>query len=128
MLYGRGMYNDLERESKAIIGRIDSGMVGYEATSGRYAAFFLGQMYQTRKQYDESKKYYNLAMRYSEQNDATETGYYLYAMIALGEIAEKQGDKKLAKKYFTDVKKKTGRKDEAYKDAKRRLNNLEKGD
>ncbi|MEI9917914.1 MAG: tetratricopeptide repeat protein [Bacteroidota bacterium] len=128
MLYARGMYPDLERESKQIITRIDSGMVGYEATSGRYAAFFLGQMYQTRKQLDESKKYYQLAMKYSEQNDATDTGYYLYSMIALGEIADKQGDKKLAKKYFTDVKKKTGRKDEAYKDAKRRLQNLEKGD
>jgi hypothetical protein len=128
MLYGRGMYTDLEREAKSIIARIDSGMVGYEATSGRYAAFFLGQMYQARQQLDDSKKYYEMAMRYSEQNDATETGYYLYSMIALGEIAEKQGDKKAAKKYFTDVKKKTGRKDEAYKDAKRRLQKLEKGD
>jgi len=128
MLYGRGMYTDLERESKDIITRIDSARTGYEATSGRYAAFFLGQMYQTRKQLDESKKYYQLAMTYSEQNNATETGYYLYSMIALGEIAEKQGDKKTAKKYFTEVKKRTGRKDEAYKDAKRRLQSLEKGD
>jgi hypothetical protein len=128
MLYSRGMYADLERESKEILARIDSGMVGYEATSGRYAAFFLGQMYQTRARLDDAKKYYELAMKYSEENEATETGYYLYSMIALGEIAEKQGDKKAAKKYFTDVKKKTGRKDEAYKDAKRRLQNLEKGD
>jgi len=128
MLYSRGMYTDLERESKSIIARIDSAQLGYEATSGRYAAFFLGQMYQTRRQLDESKKYYELAMKYSEQNQATETGYYLYSMIALGEIADKQGDKKMAKKYFTEVKKRTGRKDEAYKDAKRRLQNLEKGD
>ena len=128
MLYSRGMYTDLERESKQIIGRIDSAQMGYEATSGRYAAFFLGQMYQTRRQLDDSKKYYQLAMKYSEQNEATETGYYLYSMIALGEIAEKQGDKATAKKYFNDVKKRTGRKDEAYKDAKRRLQNLEKGD
>jgi hypothetical protein len=128
MLYSRGMYNDLERESKSIMSRIDSAMTGYEATSGRYAAFFLGQMYQTRKQLDESKKYYQLAMKYAEQNEATETGYYLYSEIALGEIAEKQGDKKLAKKYFSDVKKRTGRKDEAYKDAKKRLQALEKGD
>jgi hypothetical protein len=128
MLYGRSMYTDLEREAKNIIARIDSGMVGYEATSGRYAAFFLGQMYQARRQSDDAKKYYELAMKYSEQNGATETGYYLYSMIALGEIAERQGDKKTAKKYFTQVKKKTGKKDEAYKDAKRRLNNLEKGD
>jgi len=103
-------------------------MTGYEATSGRYAAFFLGQMYQARRQLDESKKYYQLAMKYSEQNEATETGYYLYSMIALGEIADKQGDKETAKKYFKEVKKRTGRKDEAYKDAKRRLQNLEKGD
>jgi tetratricopeptide (TPR) repeat protein len=128
MLYSRGMYTDLERESKNIISRIDSAMTGYEATSGRYAAFFLGQMYQARRQLDESKKYYQLAMKYSEQNDATETGYYLYSMIALGEIADKQGDKEGAKKYFKEVKKRTGRKDEAYKDAKRRLQNLEKGD
>lgn len=128
MLYGRGMFADLEVEAKNIIARIDSGMVGYEATSGRYAAFFLGQMYQARRQLDDAKKYYELAMKYSEENGATETGYYLYSMIALGEIAERQGDKKTAKKYFTAVKKKTGRKDEAYKDAKRRLNNLEKGD
>ncbi len=128
MLYSRGMYNDLERESKEILARVDSSMLGYEATSGRYAAFFLGQMYQTRRQLDESKKYYELAMKYAEQNEATETGYYLYSMIALGEIAEKQGDKKSAKKYFNEVKKRTGRKDEAHKDAKRRLKNLEKGD
>src|SRR5688572_1871926 len=40
MLYSRGMYADLEVESKKILERIDSGYVGYEATSGRYAAFF----------------------------------------------------------------------------------------
>jgi hypothetical protein len=52
----------------------------------------------------------------------------LYSILALGEIAEKEGDKKLAKKYFDEVKKKAGRKDEAYKDAKRRLKRLEKDD
>ncbi|HMJ71699.1 MAG TPA: tetratricopeptide repeat protein [Cyclobacteriaceae bacterium] len=128
MLYSRGMYADLERESKDIIARIDSAMTGYEATSGRYAAFFLGQMYQTRRQLDESKKYYQLAMKYSEENSATETGYYLYSMIALGEIAEREGNKAEAKKYFTEVRKRTGRKDEANKDAKRRLKALEKED
>lgn len=128
MLYSRGMYGDLERESKSIIARIDSAMVGYEGTSGRYAAFFLGQMYQTRRQLDESKKYYQLAMKYAEQNDATETGYYLYSLIALGEIADKQGNKAEAKRYYTEVRKRTGRKDEANKDAKRRLKALEKGD
>jgi hypothetical protein len=128
MLYSRGMHNDMERESKEIITRIDSAMTGYEATSGRYAAFYLGQLYQMRKNLPESRKYYELAMKYAEQNEATESGYYLYSMIALGEIAQSQGDKVAAKKYFTEVRKRSGRKDEANKDAKRRLKNLEKGD
>jgi hypothetical protein len=108
--------------------RIDSGQVGYEATSGRYAAFFLGQIYEARKNLEESKKYYQLCIRFAEQIDATESGYYLYSLIALGEIAEKQGDKASAKKYFKLVKEKADRDDEAFKDAKHRLKKLEKGD
>jgi hypothetical protein len=128
MLYSRGMYADLEPQSKLILARIDSGQTGYEATSGRYAAFFLGQMYQVRKNYPESKKYYGETLRYSEANQSTESGYYLYSLIALGEIAEKEGNKEEARRYFTEVKKRTGRKDEANVAAKKRLKNLEKGD
>ena len=67
-------------------------------------------------------------MKYAEEVGATESGYYLFSLIALGEISEKQGDKAAAKKYFKEVKKLSGRKDEAYKDAKKRLKRLEKGD
>jgi TolA-binding protein len=127
-LYSRGMHVELERECREIINRIDSAQVGYEATSGRYAAFFLGQLYEGRRKWEDAKKYYIQAIKYAEEIEATESGYYLYSILALGEIAEKEGDKKLAKKYFDEVKKKAGRKDEAYKDAKRRLKRLEKDD
>jgi Tetratricopeptide repeat len=126
MLYARGYHVEMEKECKAILTRIDSAVLGYEATSGRYAAFFLGELYDARRNFDEAKKYYELAIKYAEQIEATESGYYLYSIIALGEIAEKQGNKKEAKKYFTEAKKKAGRKDEAYKDAKKRLKGLEK--
>jgi hypothetical protein len=56
MLYSLGRYNEAETVCKSIISRIDSGMVGYEATSGRYAAFFLGQIYESRKKPEEAKK------------------------------------------------------------------------
>jgi hypothetical protein len=128
MLYARGLHPELERECKTILARIDSAQIGYEATSGRYAAFFLGQLYEGRRNLNEAKKYYELAIKYAEEVKATESGYYLYSMISLGEIAEKQGDKAQAKKYFKEVKKKAGRKDEAFKDAKKRLKKLEKDD
>src|SRR5690606_23322705 len=128
VLYSMGRFSQAEPVCKDILARIDSGAVGYEATSGRYASFFLGQIYETQRKIEEAKKYYLLCKRYAEEIGAIESGYYLYSLIALGEIAEKQGDKTLAKKYFQEVKKKAGRKDEAFKDAKKRLKSLEKGD
>ncbi len=128
VLYSRGMHTELELQSKKIIEKINSGQIGYEATSGRYAAFFLGQLYDARKRPDEAEKYYLLAVKFAEEIGATETGYYLYSLIALGEINQQKGNKREAKRYFELVKKKSGRKDEAHKDAKKRLKNMEKRD
>jgi hypothetical protein len=128
MLYSMGRYAEAEPVCKNILARIDSGMVGYEGTSGRYASFFLGQIYESRKNLEEAKKNYQLCVNFSEKTEATNAGYYLYSLIALGEISEKQGDHAAAKKYFKLVKEKADRKDEAYKDAKRRLKKVEKED
>lgn len=125
-LYSQGRFAQAEPVSKKILERIDSGMLGYEATSGRYASFFLGQIYESRNNLQEAKKYYLLSKKYSEQIGATESGYYLFSLISLGEIAEKEGNKTEAKKYFKEVKKRSGRKDEAFKDAKKRLKKIEK--
>jgi hypothetical protein len=126
MLYYQSRFSEAEPVCKRIINLIDSGKVGYESTSGRYAAFFLGQIFESRRKYDEAKRYYLMGMRYAEEVEATESGYYLYSMIALGEIAQREGNSAEAKKWFKDAKKKAGRKDEAFKSAKRRLKNLEK--
>src|SRR5690606_35804622 len=48
MLYSLGRFREAEGVSMEIIRRINTGMVGYEATSGRYAAFFLGQIHESR--------------------------------------------------------------------------------
>jgi len=128
MLYSVGRFAQAEPVSMEVLARIDSSMIGYEATSGRYAAFFLGQINETKRNLDEAKKYYALCVRYAEEIEATESGYYLYSLIALGEIADKQGNKAEAKKYFTQVKKQSKRKDEAFKDAKRRLKKMEQVD
>ena len=85
-------------------------------------------MYEFQRKLDESKKYYELAVKFAEEVGATESGYYLFSLIALGEINEKQGNKAEAKRYFKEVKKKSGRKNEAYKDAKKRLKKMEKDD
>jgi hypothetical protein len=128
LLYSLGRYTETDMVCQEILRRIEAKQLGYEATSGRYAAFFLGQVYEARNKLEEAKGYYKLCIKFAEEIEATESGYYLYSIIALGEIAQKQGKKGEAKKYFNEVKKKASRKDEAYKDAKRRLKKMEKGD
>ncbi len=128
ILYSIGRYVECEPVCLSILQRIDSSQTGYEATSGRYAAFFLGQIYEARKKLDDSKHYYQLCIDFAEQIGAMESGYYLYSLIALGEINEQQGNKREARRYFKEAKDKADRKDEAFKDAKRRLKRLERGD
>jgi tetratricopeptide (TPR) repeat protein len=128
MLYSVGRYAEAEPVCKEILARIDSGRLGYEATSGRYAAFFLGQIYESRKDLEQARTAYELCVKYAEEIGAVESGYYLYSLISLGEISQAQGNKAEAKRYFQLVRKKAGHKDEAFKDAKRKLRRLEKGD
>lgn len=121
LLYTSGKFSATKPIAENIMARIDSGMLGYEATSGRYAAFFLGQIYESRKEYEEAKKYYLRAKEFSEEIDATDSGYYLYSLLSLGEIYQKEGNEKEAKKYFKLVKKQAKRSDSAHEKARERL-------
>src|SRR5690606_1880676 len=105
MLYATGKFTQAVPVCNQILEKIDSAQVGYEATSGRYASFFLGQIYEARRDLTQAKKYYLKCKKFAEEIDALKTGYYLYSLIALGEIAEKEGNKALAKRYFQEVKK-----------------------
>ncbi len=124
LLYQSGRYSRVEKMGKEMLVKIDSGKVGYEENSGRYAGFFLGHVYELRTKYDLAKEYYNLGMEYAEQIGATDKGYYYYSILHLGIIAEKEKDKELARSYYKRVKKAAGRKHDAWKSAKRRLEKL----
>ena len=118
LLYNTGRFRQAEKECLDIIAKIDSGMVGYEATSGRYAGFFLGQIYQGFKLKEMSKHYYQRAVTFGEEIKAYESGYYLHSLINLAQYAKDEGDIPLAKKYIKTVKKRAKRKSSAHKRAR----------
>lgn len=124
LLYQSGNYNEAVVQSESILDRIDSAAVGYEYNSGRYAAFFLGHINEIRRNYEESKKYFSLAMEFGEAADATDMGYYIYSVLHLGRIAEKEDDPKAAEGYYKDVRKLTKRSHSANKEARARLREL----
>jgi hypothetical protein len=121
MLYSTGQFRNTEKQSLMIISRIDSAQAGYEEISGRYAAFYLGQIYEQRRDFEKSKYFYARAIDFAKKIDATESGYYLYSLISLGEIAVIEGDKKTAKAYFKQAKNDAKRKHPAHKRAREEL-------
>ncbi|MEP2771236.1 MAG: tol-pal system protein YbgF [Fulvivirga sp.] len=124
MLYSTGKYTSARPVSETILQKIDSGALGYEATSGRYAAFFLGQIHETRRNYEEAKHFYKRAVAFGREIEATDTGYFLYSLIALGDIAKLEGDEKEAKRYYKLVKKEAKRSQSAHKNAREKLKDL----
>ena len=104
--------------------RLDSGMVGYESQTGRYASYFLGTIYRGRNDLEKAKFYFQRSRKFAEESGATDKGYYFYSIYYLGEIALKEGDKKKAEAYYKEVKKLAGRKDGAWSQAKKRLKDM----
>ena len=123
-LYSRGRHREAEAQALAIIGRIDSGMIGYEATSGRYAGFFLGEIYKMRGELDDAKTYYQRAVDFARAVDADESGYYHYSLLNLGEIAEKQGENKKARDYYKLVRKEAKRSSRVHERARENIKAL----
>lgn len=126
-LYGRGKQKQAEKESLEILARIDSSMTGYEATSGRYASFFLGQIYEMRGELDLSQHYYQRTVEFAIEADATESGYFMYALLNLGEIAHTKGDKDAAKDYYKEVKQRAKRSTRVHEKARENLRALRRG-
>ncbi len=123
-LFTTGRYPQAEVVCKEIIARIDSSQVGYEEYTGRYAAYFLGRIYKTRKDEDNSYKYFKRSQEFHEKANATEKGYYFSTLYNLGEIAVKRNDLDEAEVYYKKVKKLAKRNSDVFKKAKEGLKDM----
>ncbi len=124
LLYTSGQYRKSEKVSLDILSKIDSGMIGYEANSGRYAGFFLGQIYQSNGDLEKAKVYYQKGVDFGEELEAYETGYYLYSLLNLAKIANYEEDEKTAKELLKDIKKYAKRGHPAHKMAREYLKDM----
>lgn len=119
--YLRGRITEMEKGSLEILRKLDEGYLGYEATSGRYAAFFLGQVKERRGDKEAAKTYYQRAISFGEETEAQESGYYLYAMLNLAKLYMDEGREKEANSLFKSIKKYAKRKHPAHETAREYL-------
>lgn len=118
--YSIALWEEAQNASMNILQKINAGMPGYEAVSGRYASFILGYIQKNR--YGNAKKaeeYFQQAVNYTEQSASYESGYYHSALYELAKMAEQGKDYALAKKYYESLKKHTKRKSNYNKEAKK---------
>ncbi|EAZ79223.1 tetratricopeptide repeat protein [Algoriphagus machipongonensis] len=117
-LYTVGRWPESLAQSLEILERIDAKQVGYEANSGRYASFYVAEYNRRIGDMVTAKRYYEKTVAYGEESESQESGYYLHALVQLGKIEMDAGNKKLAKKYFKEVKRYAKRKHPAHKEAR----------
>ena len=126
--YQQGYMDVAEKASLSILDKIDRKMSGYEATSGRYAAFYLGYIYKLiKKDNAKAKEYFQRALKFSEETEALEAGYYIYSLLYLARIGAEEKDQNAAIKYYELIKENADDDHEAYKEAKKYLKANKKG-
>lgn len=126
LLYQSGQRRKMVGVCLEILERIDQKLIGYEANSGRYAGFFLGQYYETLGQDEEAKMYYSFGVMFAEEIEAFESGYYLYSLLHLAKMAEYDEEYDNASLHYLKIKKYAKRKNAAYKEAKAGLKRIKR--
>ena len=121
MLYGMGKLQKAEEISLEVLAKVDSTMTGYNAKTGKYVSFFLGQTYDAKRDFDSAKHYYKRAVEFGKMEDGRETGYYLYSLLHLGIIADQKDDQTAFDGYIKELKKYSKRKDPVQKELRRYL-------
>lgn len=122
MAYTQGRVYEAETASLSILDKISKKMPGYEATSGRYASFYLGYVYQNiYMDVEKAKKYYEQSVQFSEQTKAFESGYYLASLTALARIADNRQEYDVAKGYYQKVVDNAEKKSASHQEAKKYL-------
>jgi hypothetical protein len=124
LLFQTGRYAKAKILAENLLMKIDSSYSGYEATSGRYACFYLARIWESNLNQDKALYYYQRTVDFAEEIKAVESGYYLYSLLGLARINDKRGNDEEAKKYLKTVRKNSNRKNEANKLAKKHLKSL----
>jgi hypothetical protein len=103
--FTQGSYKECERVSREMEEKINKGMPGYEAVTGRYATYFLGRLMESKyRNMPKAQEYYRRCIAFAESTGDTHTGYYLHANWNLARIAAQAEDISAAARYYTIVR------------------------
>lgn len=89
---------------KDIYDRCNKGMFGYNKKVKREATYYLGVKSKLDKDIDQAIKYFEDSERLSSELDEDEeSGFYINAVLYLGQLNDLKGNRAKAKKYYEKV-------------------------
>jgi tetratricopeptide (TPR) repeat protein len=119
MAFMEGRINEAEMVSLNILRKLDNQMPGYEATSGRYASYYLGYIYHfIQRDTEKAKQYYKRAVNFAEEAKAYDSGYYWSSLVSLARMYDKENNFTESENYYSQILERAEKKSEAYKEAK----------
>lgn len=124
MLFHTGRYARAKILAEDMLMKIDSGYVGYEEISGRYAAFYLAKIWESNFDEEKAFYYYNRTIEFADKIKAYESGYYHYSLLGLARIYDKRGEEEMAKECLKTIRKNTKRKEDINETARDYLKSL----
>ncbi|MCC3156976.1 tol-pal system protein YbgF [Hymenobacter sp. 15J16-1T3B] len=105
LCFNQGYIRECEQVSRDILDKLNRGLPGYEAISGRYASYFLGYLTQYKyKDAARAKELYQRCVVFAESTGDTQGGYYLHATWNLAKLAEQEQNWPVAARYFSLVR------------------------
>ncbi len=108
----------LEKECIAVLKRVKSGKVGYEAESGRICSYYLGQEYMYRTDTTAAVKNFEECLKYAHEINVQHKGYCLFAYQYLAKIADSRDKKYEAYAHYKALVKAAGGENRDHKTVK----------
>ncbi|MBF9236216.1 tol-pal system protein YbgF [Hymenobacter sp. BT683] len=117
--FAQGELAECERTSRDILAKVNRGLPGYEAYSGRMAAFYLGYVEQHRRRNTAAAQdYYRRCIVFCETVGQVKSGFYLFSVVNLGRLAASSNNAEEARRYYRLVLEKAERKSDLHKEAR----------
>ena len=117
-----GRFGESEIACRSILQKYATGQVGYEAYTGRAAAYIMGYLMQFKyKNVAQAKDYYQRCLVYSEQAGMAKKSYYIFAEAGLARLAASDKDLPTARRYYRAVVEDGDDGQEVYQEARKWL-------
>lgn len=88
---------------KSIYSKADSSLTGYTDKLKREAAYYIGEDYFKKDEWEQSIRYFEESIALSRKVDEEETGFLIAALIFAGKIYDVLDERERAVKYYKEV-------------------------